>query len=199
MDPSILPGGVPGKAPPADHGASYFCSATGPGGWSPSSPKLRIGPAPAFQYSEVLINDADQCHALGAPVASIPPVFGLVDPMNPSRGVSITYPNGDSCGSNYGNRSLRLWLVCDPDITNVPDAEPVVESNTCNYEIFVTTAYGCPRECPIAADPVSGQKGLCSNHGLCLLQILGGRVAVLDRNECDDRSRATSVWSRVFL
>ena len=160
----MLPGGGGGPVP---GGASQACSGTAPGGWSPQTSPDRFGPAQAFKYSEVLTDPLDQCHALGGVIANSTFAFGLAFPSDPSRGITVTFTNGDACQPPLGNRSLRLWLICTPDVTNVPDNEPVTTSNSCDYDILITTAYGCPRECPIAPDPLTGLVGLCSNHGIC--------------------------------
>lgn len=84
--------------------------------------------------------------------------------------MSVTYTGGDLCPPKRGQqvaRSLKLWLICDTDVVNVPDQEMVAETDNCGYEIFVRSAYGCPRECPMGPDPATGATALCSNHGLC--------------------------------
>ena len=92
--------------------------------------------------------------------------------------MTITVTGGDSCGSVYGNRSLKLWLTCDPDGRNVPDSVPVTETNACLFEISIASVYGCPRECPIGPDPNSGLPGLCSSHGICAFD------TALQRSRC---------------
>lgn len=123
------------------------------------------GPSPAFQVANWPVPFTDQCHRLGYTLNSTNIKYSLYDTTNPSRGVSITYMGGDQCAGGNG-RSLKLWLLCDPDAYNIPDSELVQETGSCNYEIFVNSAFGCPAECPVTQDPVNG-RSLCSNHGLC--------------------------------
>jgi hypothetical protein len=144
------------------------CNITFPGsGIYPQTPNY--GPAPAFQFNQVPgATPPDACHRLGAPVSQNNEIFGLYDTSNPSRGVSLQYTGGDSCGGTGGigkYRSLKLWLLCDPlQPSGVPDNELILEApGSCLYEIFVRTTYGCPAECPIA----SGSAAVCNNHGFC--------------------------------
>ena len=92
--------------------------------------------------------------------AGYTPKYTLFDGTDPSRGVAITYGNGDACPGTK-SRALRLWLECDPDAKNIPDQELVTETSGCFYEIFLKSAFGCPLQCPVTT------AGLCSNHGLC--------------------------------
>jgi hypothetical protein len=162
FDPSILPGAgwAPGKP-----GPSTVCNQTYTNG--AGQPPIGM-PGPAFQYANFLVPDADQCHRLGASVGAAPGgvSYGLYDSDNPSRGVYIKYAGGDVCASG-ARRSLKVWILCDTDVTNVPDTELVEETSMCDYEIFVASAFGCPVECPVNIDPVSGARSLCSNHGIC--------------------------------
>jgi hypothetical protein len=147
VDPTILPGM-----------AAEYCNNTYPGG---------VGlPGPAFQYANFPVPTTEFCHRLGAPVDTTTVNYGLYDNDNPSRGLYIQYTGGDSCGGS-ASRSLKVWLLCDPDAVGIPDTELVEETQMCAYEIFVRSAYGCPAECPIVQDPVRNIPVLCGTHGLC--------------------------------
>ncbi len=153
-----------------------------------------VGPGPAFQYANFPAGN-DQCHHLGAAV-DVPTVqYGLYDTQNPSRGVYIKYTGGDTCvnvGQNKG-RSLKVWILCDTDVTNIPDTELVEETATCDYEIFVASAFGCPAECPVTLDPNTGTRSLCSNHGICDFDAAIGTSRCFCNNgwESRDCSQAT--------
>ena len=139
--------------------SQQFCNQTGAPG------PLVGGPAPAFQINNIPGAGADQCHRLGAALSPQTVQYGLYDPADPSRGLFLQYTGGDVCPSRP--RSLKVWMLCDPD-AKVVDQELVVEApGTCLYEIFVRTAYGCPAECPIVRDANTGAAMLCSNHGFC--------------------------------
>ncbi|RYG50156.1 hypothetical protein EON67_05795 [archaeon] len=75
------------------------------------------------------------------------------DNTNPSRGVYFQYTNGDMCPTGGAPRSLRVWLQCLNDASNIPDDEFILESTTtpCLYELFMKSAFGCPVQCPITA------------------------------------------------
>lgn len=125
--------------------------------------------APAFQVAlpkgRFTVPVPDQCHSLGAGLApgnNPSQSYLLVDPSNPSRGVGIKYSGGDSCAQNGPSRSLTVWLQCEDDNSNKPDDEPVLETGSCAYEIFVKTLYGCPLEC---GGLTNGR--LCTGHGIC--------------------------------
>ena len=129
------------------------------------------GPSPAFQVAMTNaiwnVPAADQCHRLGVTLptptssSALSTSFLLLDNKNPSLGVGIKYSGGDSCSSGVG-RSLTVWLQCEDDNTNKPDNEPVFETKTCAYEIYVKTLFGCPLEC---GGLTNGR--LCSGHGIC--------------------------------
>jgi hypothetical protein len=131
------------------------------------------GAAPAFQYNNVPGTPAiEQCHRLSAPITAGAPnnplQYGLYDNANPSRGLWLQYTNGDNCGLSGVRRSLKIWLLCDPDASSDISQELVVEApGSCLYEIFVRTPYGCPAECAASKDPATGVTKLCNNHGFC--------------------------------
>jgi hypothetical protein len=93
--------------------------------------------------------------------------WGLYDTTNPAKGVFLQYLGGDVCPGTGKARTLRIWLLCYNDANNIPDQEIILESDSCYYEIFVNSAYGCPAECPTVKDPSTGNAFLCANHGVC--------------------------------
>ena len=112
------------------------------------------------------------------------------DEYDLTRGVSLQYLGGDACPHGWGSRSLKLHFQC-ADGENVLHKEPVVETDTCQYEIFLKSTFGCPtracgpdwlvcltRPCVcgssrvcVAATAVAECFGsnlkLCSSHGVC--------------------------------
>ncbi len=139
-----------------------------PGTNQPQSYNL-TGPALAFQAANFPVQAGDTCHRLGGGLATNTISYGLVNPLNPARGIYVQYTGGDLCPPSLTTpRSLRVWLSCDPDTVNVPDKELVEETpGTCLYEMWMKSAYGCPTECPVVQDPATGVKSLCANHGIC--------------------------------
>jgi hypothetical protein len=45
------------------------------------------------------------------------------DTTNPSKGVWLQYTGGDRCPLTNLYRSLKVWLQCYNDATNIPDDE----------------------------------------------------------------------------
>lgn len=114
------------------------------------------GPAPAFQLS----NKYGFCYRLGHSYKDSD--WGLVDAANPSRGVSLTYKDGNTCDDGQ-QRSLKLIFMCGKDASN-PFANSghfVDEVDDCSYEIFTESIYGCPNQCPIVNNMVCNNKGVC--------------------------------------
>ena len=96
----------------------------------------------------------------------------LLDNIAPSRGITITYPNGGKqygydCGKfdteaavkhhnerhpddtvKVGDTRYREFVVdviCDDDVLNIPDdGEQIVEEMTCSYRTSLKSIYGCP-------------------------------------------------------
>lgn len=146
------------------------CNTTYPGTGGPIVPGTWT-PSPAFQLANIpVVNEQyDRCHRLGGPVSPSTVSYGLYDASNPSKGLYIQYTGGDICpGTVNVSRSLKVWLLCYDDATNIPDSEVVLESENppCQYEIFLKSAFGCPIQCPLPAG-TAGQRSLCSNHGVC--------------------------------
>lgn len=146
------------------------CNTTYPGTGGPIVPGTWAA-SPAFQVANIpVVNEQlDRCHRLGGPISPSTVNYGLYDPTNPAKGLYIQYTGGDLCpGFVNVSRSLKLWLLCYDDATNIPDTEVVLESSNppCQYEIFLKSAFGCPVSCPLPAAS-DGTRSLCSNHGVC--------------------------------
>jgi hypothetical protein len=150
------------------------CNTTYPGYNYQNMPQS--GPSMAFQYNNMDTSIYDKCHRLAGSATSSNIGWALIDPTNPSFGYVMQYLGGDQCysqtGSLIGQRTLRLWFVCDKDFTNVPDDEVVLEApSTCVYDIYIKTIAGCPTGCPtpMVYDPATKEltATLCGNHGIC--------------------------------
>lgn len=117
----------------------------------------KTGPAPAFQVS----NLGNYCHRLGDNPNSVE--WSQFDPYDATRGVTLKYTNGDKCGwpVNDQNRSLAIHFLCYDDGANIPDQEPVENTDYCSYEVFVRSTFGCPTAC------FGSNFKLCSSHGVC--------------------------------
>jgi hypothetical protein len=111
------------------------------------------GPGPAFQ----LFNDG-KCKRLGKDKDSMK--WDLIDKEDPTRGVQLTYLQGDKCEIHPElDRSMTIKFICSSRWGKVPDRK--VGEENCQYELEFETIFGCPLECPF-----SGRQ-LCGGHGFC--------------------------------
>jgi hypothetical protein len=74
--------------------------------------------------------------------------FRLLDINDPSKGVSITYPKGESCGGEHPNlqRSATIDLECANVEYLISSAN---EPQKCAYHISMKSYYGCPSVCSL--------------------------------------------------
>lgn len=152
------------------------------------------GPSMAFQFNNIPTAPSEQCHRLSGAASSTNIGWALIDPTDPSIGFVMQYLGGDACYSAppqntlLGQRTLRLWFVCDNDHTNVPDDEMVLETPaTCVYDIYIKTIAGCPTGCPSPLVMNSKQEleaSLCGSHGICGYD--GGAATRNSRCFCND-------------
>jgi len=118
------------------------------------------GPSPAYQVSNVngfCYRLADNIHAAESTE------WSLVNADNPSRGVVLTYKNGNQCEAGFGRRAFSIYFFCGPDARNPFSVEGhlVEEKDHCEYEVITESTFGCPQQCPV----VGGR--LCSGAGVC--------------------------------
>lgn len=66
-------------------------------------------------------------------------------------------------GGTFCARRLRINVVCNNRITEIPPVEDVVELRGCEYAITLNSQYGCPRECPTHDELICGGRGLCAS------------------------------------
>ena len=76
-------------------------------------------------------------------------VYSLLDPKDPSKGVTMTYPQGDLCQAvGTGGVTQKVYRSATLDVVcaNVPNAVVVSanEPHTCGYHLTVKSYYGCP-------------------------------------------------------
>mmetsp|Transcript_41280 Transcript_41280/g.71521 ORF Transcript_41280/g.71521 Transcript_41280/m.71521 type:complete len:303 (-) Transcript_41280:990-1898(-) len=84
--------------------------------------------------------------------------FSLLDPKDPSKGVSMKYMFGHKC-PNGQLRSATIDVMCQN--TKEPIIDSATEPTECGYHLIMRSMHGCPTECPIT------DKGLCNSHGHC--------------------------------
>lgn len=94
-----------------------------------------------MQYSNTIYNT---CNILGHYDPNKNELeFRLLDVNDPSKGVSITYPKGESCGGEYPN--LQRSATIDVECSNVEYLiSSANEPQKCAYHISMKSYYGCP-------------------------------------------------------
>lgn len=98
------------------------------------------------------------------------PVWTFLDESDPAAGVKMTYINGDWCDPAGKNRDFTIIFKCSPDIRDIPTYfEPVLEpiGEICSYELTMETYKGCPIECVMGKNEITGEDALCSGQGRC--------------------------------
>jgi len=69
--------------------------------------------------------------------------FKLLDVNDPSKGISITYPKGESCGGEHPN--LQRSATIDVECANVQYLiSSANEPEKCAYHLSMKSYYGCP-------------------------------------------------------
>ena len=85
-----------------------------------------------------------ECHIIGKydPVKD-DSSFSLLDSSDPSKGVSLTYAQGDRCESNSltNYRMATLDVECANTNMEIVSAQ---EPSTCDYHLVMKSYYGCP-------------------------------------------------------
>lgn len=67
--------------------------------------------------------------------------YKLLDPTDPSKGISMTYPQGEQCKTTQIPRKATIDVICDNTETKVITA---TEPTKCSYHLSVKSFYGCP-------------------------------------------------------
>lgn len=135
-----------------------FCSNV-PGAVLPSECKGMGKTGVVLQY--ITFEDTEKfCYIVGHYDSQIDQLtYSLLDQTDPSKGVSITYPSGEKCGSSTQlSRQATIDIECTNEEATVLFAQ---EPTTCSYHMSMKSWYGCPTQCPVTGN------GLCDSHGLC--------------------------------
>lgn len=112
-----------------------------------------------LQYAQYSAEDY-YCYILGHYDAQLHEItYDLLDPTNPSKGVTMRYPAGEKCSAtSKKTRSAVVEVECANVESVVTSAQ---EPELCEYHLHMKSYYGCPKECPITSN------GLCNSHGHC--------------------------------
>ncbi len=86
-------------------------------------------------------------HCLAKIGGLVVPAWAPLDRQDPTKGVSLTYTQGDRCDTIQAPRSMVLAVECDPTKTGVPEVVGGVEgtdAQLCQYTLTMRSAAGCP-------------------------------------------------------
>jgi hypothetical protein len=88
--------------------------------------------------------------------------WSLIDSAtpDPTKGVKLTYSSGEVCHTN--NQARTTTLIFDCSNNAIPNPTTAYEVSHCQYQIHLSSFYGCPLECPIAGRQLCGGNGLCA-------------------------------------
>lgn len=103
-----------------------------------------------------IFNDG-RCEALGSNLDPPNAEWKLLDDIDPTKGLSLTYSHGTYCPTYGVNRSLVINFQCENRIFT----ETTVEEKDCVYTITMPTEFGCPSECARPDNKVCGSNGFC--------------------------------------
>lgn len=85
--------------------------------------------------------------------------YSLLDPHDPTKGISIKYPAGERCSATIAKpRSASIDVQCANVKSVILSAQ---EPDLCEYHLVMNSWHGCPTECPVTSH------GLCDSHGHC--------------------------------
>lgn len=119
-----------------------FCS-TIPSSQVPAVCSTKNKTGVVLQY--LLRNDGyKECHVIGKyDPAKDDSSFSLLDSSDPSKGVSLTYAQGDRCETNSltNYRMATLDVECANTKMQIVSAQ---EPSTCDYHLVMKSYYGCP-------------------------------------------------------
>ena len=102
------------------------------------------------------ISGVSDCYVIGKYDSSQDDIYySLYDSNDPSKGVSLKYPQGEKCTSGKV-RTATLDIECANIAMDITHAD---EETSCDYHVHMKSYHGCPTQCPITS------KGLCSSHG----------------------------------
>lgn len=128
--------------------------------------KMSKTSAVAFQYAEWLDGTFD-CYIIGRYDPNHDDLYyQQIDPVDPSKGVSIRYPDGEKCTipgqtpqqTGFRMRSATIDVMCENEPMKIVSAQEPME---CEYHLVVKSYHGCPTSCPVT------KHGLCNSHGHC--------------------------------
>mmetsp|Transcript_24460 Transcript_24460/g.34533 ORF Transcript_24460/g.34533 Transcript_24460/m.34533 type:complete len:302 (-) Transcript_24460:37-942(-) len=120
----------------------------------------------AFQIIDAAGEKKEECMTLGQTEMRN---WDLIDAENDNAavGVKLTYKGGTECasaseGAEKVYRSFAINFRCVSGPTTLSPISTVSETNKCEYDVTMTSIYGCPLECHS-----DDHNTLCNGHGVC--------------------------------
>lgn len=133
------------------------------------------GGVSALQYLEYEEGGDQTCNAIGGHIAPGKNIsWQLLNPQDPSAGVSLRYVGGDACtpgpdettGQTF-NRAVSIDFICADRAMRDVFAD-VVEDVACRYHIILRGRVGCPTECPrVQSSGIGSHARVCNGTGVC--------------------------------
>jgi len=87
--------------------------------------------------------------------------FRLLEPSDPTKGVSLIYATGERCDPKDPKGAMRSTTI---DVQCANTKTMVLSANSpgaCQYHLSMKSYYACPVQCPVT------DNGLCNSHGHC--------------------------------
>jgi len=117
--------------------------------------------------------------------------YSLLDPSDPSKGISIAYPKGEKCGDTATSKDLRSATIDVKCANTEKQVQYAQEPSLCNYHMEIDSYYGCPKECAVTS------KGLCDSHGHCAFDYVSKKAYCYcnegySGSDCSSQSSSTS-------
>lgn len=119
----------------------------------------------------------------------------LLDPLNPAKGMILTYTKGGYCASSQANREFAITFQCPTtarsyyNLSVVKSFSDLVEESDiekCSYSMTWETPLACPYECITTTTESTHSNtkiiSVCSGRGICAADPEAGFVRCL----CDD-------------
>ena len=114
-----------------------------------------------IQYANRTESGFTLCHVIGRyDPDNEPSEWELLDPVDPTLGVSMTYAKGDGPCEDGSYRKSTIRIACANVKFLVEDA---FEDALCSYVMHMHSWHACPLECPVT------NAGLCSGNGRCVM------------------------------
>lgn len=117
----------------------------------------------ALQYLQ--LPDVSDCYIIGRyDPTKDDSHYKLLDPSDPSKGISMVLPSGERCMPTKTMRTTTIDVECANSKTMVLSAN---SPGDCAYHLSMKSLLGCPVQCAVTAN------GLCNSHGHCAYDVKG--------------------------